>query len=86
MTAAGLWEQVNWAEVARTLQEKVSKPERELVHDTHYPADSSFETVTWTGPEGGEHRKSQSKLTKTCACPDKEQTTAPRMTPTCERF
>lgn len=74
MTDEGLWEQTKCAEVARNLQTGVIQPERELVHDTtHYPAYSSFETVEWTGAQGGKHRKSQSKPTKRCACADKQQ-------------
>jgi len=74
MTNAGLWEQAKWAEVDRNLEKEVIHPEKELVHDTtHYPAYSSFETVEWTGAQGGEHRKSQSRLTKSCTCTDKEQ-------------
>lgn len=76
MTEAGLWDRAKWAEVAHNLEARVIHPERVLDHDTtHYPAYSSFETVKWLGPQGGEHRKSQSKLTKRCSCEDKEQCT-----------
>jgi hypothetical protein len=40
---------------------------------THFPAASSFETVEWEDEKGKTHRKSQSKVTKTCGCEDKEQ-------------
>ena len=38
---------------------------------THYYAYSGYETVKYKGKDGKEQKKSQSKLTKECRCPDR---------------
>ena len=69
MRQAGLWERIKRAEVTTNLQSGVIKPETELVGDTtHYLAYSSFETVEYEHAQGGEKKKSQSKVTKSCRC------------------
>lgn len=74
MTEYGLWSRQKWEEVCQNITSGVIQPENELVADTtHYHAYSSFKTVTYQDEKGEEHKKSQSKVTKTCQCPDKEQ-------------
>jgi len=73
LTESGLWEQAQQAEGRRNLETATIHPERTLVHDTtHSPAYSSFQTVVWIEENGKEHRKSQSKVTKSCTCADKQ--------------
>jgi hypothetical protein len=73
MREAGLWEDLKWREVQHNLHTGVIGLEDELVADTtHYHAYSGFETVTYEDEPGQVHKKSQSKLTKRCRCPDRE--------------
>jgi len=73
MTGAGVWDAIKLETVKRNLETGVIRQEDELVADTtHYHAYSSFETVTYRDDTGQERRKSQSKPTKRCRCPDRE--------------
>ncbi len=48
--------------------------EKEIVGDTtHYYAYSGFETVKYKDEDDKEQMKSQSKLTKTCRCQDRDK-------------
>jgi hypothetical protein len=71
MTDAGLWGRIKLAEVEANFAAGVIEPEEELVGDTtHYHAYSSFETIPYRDDRGKEGKKSQSKTTKACRCPD----------------
>ncbi len=73
MTEYGIWSTQKWKEVISNIEQGVIEKENELVGDTtHYHAYSGFETVSYTDDSGKEQKKSQSKLTKTCSCSDKE--------------
>lgn len=74
LTQNGLWSRQKWAEVRKNITMGVIQPEREIVGDTtHYHAHSGFITVVYEDKTGNKQKKSQSKLTKTCSCKDKEQ-------------
>lgn len=71
MRQAGLWEQIKVAQVKANLDSGVIEIEQALVGDTtHYHAYSGFETVVYVDEQGNEKKKSQSKPTKLCRCPD----------------
>lgn len=73
MTGWGIWGQIKLEEVRSNLASGAIRKENELVGDTtHYYAYSSFETVTYLDEKGKERTKSQSKLTKSCRCEDRE--------------
>ncbi|MBW2569960.1 MAG: hypothetical protein JRD93_13235 [Deltaproteobacteria bacterium] len=74
MTDYGLWSKSKWDEVRQNIEKGVIKKENELVGDTtHYYAFSGFETLTFKNEKGKEKKKSQSKLTKSCHCDNKEK-------------
>ena len=69
----GLWNRLKLDEVKKNLEENVIEKENTVVGDTtHYHAYSGFETVTYTGDDGKEKKKSQSKPTKNCRCDDRD--------------
>jgi hypothetical protein len=71
MRAVGLWDRIKVAEVKRNIEAGVIKAEHELVGDTtHYHARSGFETVVYADEKGRPKKKSQSKVTKHCHCPE----------------
>ena len=71
-TQRGLWDWDKWGEVRCNIEDGVIEPEREVVHDTtHYEAHSSFEVVEYEDEKGQKQNKSQPKMSKGCACPDK---------------
>ena len=73
MTGWGIWGQIKLEEVRSNLASGAIRKENELVGDTtHYYAYSSFETVRYLDEKGKERTKSQSKLTKSCRCEDRE--------------
>jgi hypothetical protein len=73
MNESGLWDRIKWREVRHNLEIGVIDKQTELVADTtHYHAYSDFETVTYEDEHGKEHKKSQSKPTKRCRCPERE--------------
>ena len=73
MTLSGLWQAIKLEEVKHNLRTGVIEKEEELVADTtHYHAYSGFETVVYQDDKGQEHKKSQSKTTKNCRCPDRD--------------
>jgi len=74
MTDYGLWSKSKWNEVRQNIEKGVIKKENELVGDTtHYYAFSGFETLTFKNEKGKEKTKSQSKVTKSCHCDNKEK-------------
>ena len=74
MTDYGIWHKNKWMEVRKNIESRVIEKEQELVGDTtHYHAFSGFETIIYSGKDGQEKKKSQSKLTKNCRCDDREQ-------------
>ena len=71
MSDYGLWNKNKYDEVRLNLENLMIEIETELVGDTTcYHAFSGFETVTYENEKGKEKKKSQSKLTKNCRCPD----------------
>lgn len=71
MKKYGLWDKIKKAEILRNIKTGVIKRENELVGDTtHYHAYSGFETIHYEDGKGVEKKKSQSKPTKDCRCPD----------------
>jgi len=78
MREYGLWNQRKWDEVRQNVREEVVREENILVGDTtHYHAFSEFETVTYEDEKGKEQRKSQSKVTKSCGCEDRDTCSHP---------
>ena len=78
MTGWGIWGRIKLEEVRSNLASGAIRKENELVGDTtHYYAYSSFETVTYLDEKGKERTKSQSKLTKSCRCEDRENCSHP---------
>ena len=73
MTDSGVWDKIKTAQVTTNLDQGVILPEGELVGDTtHYPAYSGFEVVPFVDDKGKPGKKSQSKMTKTCRCKDRD--------------
>lgn len=73
MTQSGLWNMIKLDEVRKNLRSELIDKEKELVADTtHYYAYSGFRTVKYTDEQGKEQKKSQSQLTKSCRCQDRE--------------
>ena len=73
MTEWGIWQDLKLQEVRRNIESGLIKKEDELVADTtHYYAYSGFETVKYIDDKGKEQKKSQSKLTKSCRCENRE--------------
>jgi hypothetical protein len=71
MTGAGIWDRIKLSEVKTNLATAVIRPQKAWVGDTtHDHAYSSFETVCYEDDKGGEHKRSQSRLTKRCRCED----------------
>lgn len=73
MTENGIWTMIQLDAVKNNLRDGTIEAERILVHDTtHHIAYSGFETVTYTNENGRQQKKSQSFLTKSCRCGDRE--------------
>ncbi len=73
MTENGVWTMVQLETVKKNLADGTVKSEKNLVHDTtHHLAFSGFETVKYEDGKGKEQKKSQSHLTKSCRCGDRE--------------
>ncbi|MCK5879962.1 MAG: hypothetical protein KAH24_09280, partial [Holophagae bacterium] len=73
MTENGIWTMIQLDAVRKNLLDGIVKGERNLVHDTtHHIAYSGFETVEYEDGNGKEKKKSQSHLTKSCRCEDRE--------------
>lgn len=69
----GLWNLAKINEVRKNLEENIFEKENVVVGDTtHYHAYSGFETINYTGEDGKEKKKSQSKITKNCRCEDQD--------------
>lgn len=78
MREYGLWNKLKLDEVRKNLEENVIEKENTVVGDTtHYHAYSNFETITYTGENGKEKKKSQSKMTKNCRCDDQNNCNHP---------
>jgi len=74
MREAGIWDQIKVCEVQQNLKSGVFELEKELVGDTtHYHAYSGYETVKYEDDKDKVQKKSQSKVTKSCRCEDREQ-------------
>ncbi len=72
MTGYALWAEQKWEEIRQNIANGTIKPESEIVGDTtHYHAYSGFKTVTFYDNKGQEIKKSQSKVTKSCHCQNK---------------
>jgi hypothetical protein len=73
MTENQLYSCIKWEEVHHNIVSGVINPEENLVGDTtHYFAYSGFETVSYVNEQGEEQKKSQSKVTKSCQCKDRD--------------
>jgi len=73
MSENGLWSEAKNKAITQNFDDKIIVPEKNLVHDTtHHIAFSGFETIKYTDENGKACKKSQSHVTKTCSCSDKE--------------
>ena len=75
MAAHGLWGDAALRQVRDNFAQKRIRPEETLVHDTtHYQAHSARDTVEVAPQQEGKkpRKKSQSRTTKNCRCPDRE--------------
>lgn len=73
MTENGLWSEAKNKVINQNFKDKTIVPEKNIVHDTtHHIAFSGFETIQYTDENGKPCKKSQSHITKTCSCSDKE--------------
>ena len=73
MREYGLWDKIKLKEVRDNITSGIIEKEEELVGDTtHYIAYSEFEVVKYIDDKGKECKKSQSKVTKSCKCKDRE--------------
>jgi hypothetical protein len=78
MTENGIWTMIQLDAVKKNLFDGTVHGERNLVHDTtHHIAYSGFETVKYEDKNGKEKKKSQSHLTKSCRCEDRENCSHP---------
>ena len=78
MKEYGLWNLAKINEVRKNLEANIIEKENVVVGDTtHYHAYSGFETINYTGEDGKEKNKSQSKMTKNCRCGDRDTCSHP---------